>query len=114
MNTTTIRYLGLFPIRKRTYVILQSIALAICIVLLIAGLTLKLWNPFIDPKLTPASGLGVWDYILLLGALGTVAETLDTIFTMRAFRRKEEQEMRKIESERSGSPRLSDTNIKEK
>jgi hypothetical protein len=113
VKPTTIRYLGLFHIRKPTYLVLQSIALGLCGVFLIAGLILKVWSPFIDARLTPDSGLGLWDYILLAGVLGSVAEILDLIFTLRAFHRKEEEESRQFESQQARAPRLTDTNIKE-
>ena len=100
MKPITIRYYGLIPIRKQTYLVLQSIVLVLCGVWLIVGLFLIVWKP------------GRWDYLLVLGVVATAAEILDTIFTLRAFRRKEEEEKTRLEAGLASEPRHEDTNIK--
>jgi hypothetical protein len=114
MKDVTIRYYGLFEIRKRTYLVLQCVVLGLCGIWLIAGLLLKLWSPFIDPQVTPMNGLGIWDYVLILGIVVTVAETLDIIFALRAFRRKEEEENRQLGQMPMSAPQPADPGIQTK
>ena len=93
MAPITIRYLGLIRLRKRTYLILQSIALAICFIVLVWTLTLPEHPSFgLDrTKLSPAQ-LWVLDHLWLLALVATIAEVLDAIFSLRAFARKEAAE----------------------
>jgi hypothetical protein len=113
MKPVTIRYYGLFPIRKKTYLVLQTIALVLCGVWLIAGLILMIWRPLTGPLFKPVTGIGLWDWFMLLGVVVTVAEILDTVFTLRAFRRKEEEEKTRFDSGTVSAPRHADSSIKE-
>src|SRR5262245_4775505 len=108
MKPVTIRYFGLIPIRKRTYLILQSITLVLCGAWVIAALALN--NTPLGAWKTP---LGTGNILLLLGVIVTVAEILDLTFTLRAFRRREEEEKQRCDGAQFPAPRHADTNSRE-
>jgi uncharacterized membrane protein YbhN (UPF0104 family) len=114
MQPITIRYYGLIPIRKQTYLILQSIVLLICALWMIVGLILLPYN-IVGLNRSNISPFSAWilDHFLFIGLAVTVAEIVDTIFTLRAFRRKEAEEKLRHPAALSSAPRPADTHVKE-
>jgi hypothetical protein len=113
MEPITIRYLGLISLRKRTYLILQSIALAICFIALVWTLTLPDHPNFgLDRNKLPPIQLWILDHLWLIALVATVAEILDAIFSLRAFARKEEVERRRRSEDRPFPPSATDKQIK--
>jgi hypothetical protein len=112
MNQPTIRYFGLIRMRKRTYLTLQIPVLVLGCVFLAWTLMLPAHPSFglNRDRLSPA-GLLFLDHLWVIAIVALGAEILDTIFTLRAFRRKEAEEAVDPFQAAPSAPRVADSTI---
>jgi hypothetical protein len=90
MSPVVIRYWGVLPLRKRTYLILQGIVFVVLAAALVYVLTLPPQPRFglVDAHL-PFLVRWIFDHLLLIVLVTAGLEILDTIFTLIAYARKE-------------------------
>jgi hypothetical protein len=114
MNQPAIRYFGLIRMRKRTYLMLQ-------VPILLLGCALVAWTLTVPAhpsfglnrdRLSPA-GLLFLDHLWVIALVALGAEILDTIVTLRAFRRKEAEEAADPSEADPSAPLLADSAIQD-
>jgi hypothetical protein len=112
MNQPTIRYFGLIRMRKRTYLTLQIPVLILGCVVVAWTLTLPAYPSFglNRARLSPA-GLLFLDHLWVIALVALGAEILDTVFTLRAFRRKEAEEAVDPSKAAPSAPRVADAAV---
>jgi TRAP-type C4-dicarboxylate transport system permease small subunit len=92
MRPVRVKYLGLLPITRRTYLVLQFFGLLICIAMMVVGLSVMLRTGVYIPHL-PATNVQddvVYQVLLSLfwlGLLIVVLESFETIVMLRKFAR---------------------------
>jgi TRAP-type C4-dicarboxylate transport system permease small subunit len=92
MRPVRVKYLGLLPITRRTYLALQFIALLLCIAMMVVGLSVMLRIGVYFPHLPAANVQDDFVYQALLslfwlGVLILILECLETIVMLRKFAR---------------------------
>jgi hypothetical protein len=102
MKPVRIRYYGLIPLTRRTYLVLQVPVLVLLVVLLAVLFLLPAPPHFGIPEqvLHPVARW-LLDHLLWIVLLIFILELLDTLFTLRAFARKEAEEQTDGPRERS-------------
>lgn len=115
MKPVTIRYYGILPIRKRTYVILQSVVFVLGIAVLIWSFTVSADSPPFGLDRAPLTPGRRWflDHLWLIVLIAAVAEVFDAVFTLRAFARAEAEAKRLRGNDDFSEPREADTHFKE-
>jgi TRAP-type C4-dicarboxylate transport system permease small subunit len=92
MRPVRVKYLGLLPITRRTYLVLQFIGLLICMAMMVVGLSVMLRMGVYFPHVPAADVQDDFVYQALLslfwlGLLIVVLKGLETIVMLRKFAR---------------------------
>jgi|GEM_PF-6651257 hypothetical protein len=102
MTPVRIKYLGLLPMTRRTYLTLQFIALLGSIALMVVGLSVMLRTGVIFPHLPVMNVEDDLIYQALLslfwiGLLAFIAESIEAIVVLRKFARAEAEQKIRLE-----------------
>lgn len=101
MGSARVKYYGLFWITRPTYVVLQSIALILCLVLVAVGLAGILWTGTVLPH-RPTTGnegevIAQWlALVFWVGLLGLIAESMELYVMLRKFARAEAEQQTRL------------------
>jgi hypothetical protein len=113
MEPVRIKYYGLLSLTRPTYVVLQSIALFLCVALAAVGLLAMLLTGTVLPHL-PAEGeeadflTPVLVSMFWIGLLALLAESVETYVMLRRFAHAEAEQQAKLATLDIGEPAPSD------
>jgi hypothetical protein len=109
MGPARVKYYGLFWITRPTYIVLQSIALVLCLVLITVGLVGILWTGIVLPHWPTWEDegelIGAWLALTFwLGLLALIAESFEMYAMLRKFARAEAEQQAKLAIPDASSP----------
>jgi hypothetical protein len=109
MERVRIKYYGLFWMTRPTYVVLQSIALFLCVALVVVGLLGVIWARNVLQHLpAPGDDADLLRQALVLlfwiGLLVLLAEGIETYVVLRKFARAEAEQQSKLAALDLGGP----------